>query len=247
MYVGNDIVDLVEALVSCKTQDERFLNRVFTPEEKKIIANAPSPEHMLWAIWAAKETAYKIVSKIIGTPIFSHKAFIVSLTPSVSSPKGVPYDVQELRLSVNYDEFSIPIVIAWDNEKLVATAVYPEGLLSAAIFGARKIEKNELEFWENPKNLDKYFTQEEREGIWHEYSAAVRHDVKKKISELINEDILNIEIIRETKEKKMQPPLVRIKKHLSRIDVSLSHHGQWIAWGVSNKDVCDYPFQNLRL
>ncbi len=61
--VGNDIVDLKETGNCGKNGDERFIGRVFTPEERDRIAGASCPDKLLWAFWAAKEAAYKAVSR----------------------------------------------------------------------------------------------------------------------------------------------------------------------------------------
>ena len=76
--VGNDIVDLQIAYLSKKSQDQRFLNRVFTQDEQNCILQAARPETMLWLFWAAKEAAYKFISHLKGTPVFSHKAFQIT-------------------------------------------------------------------------------------------------------------------------------------------------------------------------
>ena len=61
--VGNDIVDLKEPDNCGKSGDDRFLCRVFTPEERDRIVGAACPDMLLWAFWAAKEAAYKAVSR----------------------------------------------------------------------------------------------------------------------------------------------------------------------------------------
>ena len=62
-HVGNDIVDLTNPDVRRKSQDTRFINRVFTQGEQEQIFGSTNPDVMLWALWAGKESAYKIVSK----------------------------------------------------------------------------------------------------------------------------------------------------------------------------------------
>jgi phosphopantetheine--protein transferase-like protein len=61
--VGNDVVDLAAACNLGKSGDGRFCSRVFTAEERALIAGAPRPDTLLWALWAAKEAAYKAVSR----------------------------------------------------------------------------------------------------------------------------------------------------------------------------------------
>ena len=63
LVVGNDVVDLSDPRWAHKEGDERFLARVFTPSERRAIEAAPDPARALWAHWAAKEAAFKVVSK----------------------------------------------------------------------------------------------------------------------------------------------------------------------------------------
>lgn len=60
--VGNDVVDLKDPENIGKSKDDRFLCRVFTAGERELIASVPSPDTLLWSLWAAKEAAYKAVS-----------------------------------------------------------------------------------------------------------------------------------------------------------------------------------------
>jgi phosphopantetheine--protein transferase-like protein len=61
--VGNDVVDLAAPGNLGKSGDGRFCGRVFTAEERALIAGASRPDALLWALWAAKEAAYKAVSR----------------------------------------------------------------------------------------------------------------------------------------------------------------------------------------
>ncbi len=61
--VGNDVVDLKDPENIGKSGDDRFLRRVFTAGEREWIASLPSPDAVLWSLWAAKEAAYKAVSR----------------------------------------------------------------------------------------------------------------------------------------------------------------------------------------
>ena len=60
--LGNDVVDLAAPGNLGKSGDGRFLGRVFTAEERALIAGAARPDTLLWALWAAKEAAYKAIS-----------------------------------------------------------------------------------------------------------------------------------------------------------------------------------------
>lgn len=63
VLVGNDIVDLDTPHAWSRHRDGRFMGRTFTDEEARSIAAAADPHRHLWSLWAAKETAYKIMAK----------------------------------------------------------------------------------------------------------------------------------------------------------------------------------------
>src|SRR5262245_52527625 len=77
-FVGNDLVDLDDPRCHAKHLHERFLARVFAPQERDEIASAVDPERAVWIRWAAKEAAYKVISKVLGAPPpFTHASFVV--------------------------------------------------------------------------------------------------------------------------------------------------------------------------
>jgi phosphopantetheinyl transferase (holo-ACP synthase) len=61
--VGNDVVDLASPGNPGKSMDGRFCDRVLTVEERALLVGAEQPDALLWAIWAAKEAAYKAISR----------------------------------------------------------------------------------------------------------------------------------------------------------------------------------------
>lgn len=80
--VGNDVVDLKLPENQGKSGDDRFLGRVFTSEERDRIAGAAHPESFLWALWAAKEAAFKVVSRDDPTVASTSRRYDIRLDPS---------------------------------------------------------------------------------------------------------------------------------------------------------------------
>jgi phosphopantetheinyl transferase (holo-ACP synthase) len=62
--VGNDIVDLGDADCRAAATHPRFDERVFTAGERRLIESSAAPEPMRWLLWAAKESAYKLLRKL---------------------------------------------------------------------------------------------------------------------------------------------------------------------------------------
>ncbi|MBU0993473.1 MAG: 4'-phosphopantetheinyl transferase superfamily protein [Proteobacteria bacterium] len=63
-HAGNDIIDLSSPHTQGKSKDRRYVKRILTSEEQDVVYRSVKPDKILWAFWAAKETAYKAVSKL---------------------------------------------------------------------------------------------------------------------------------------------------------------------------------------
>lgn len=93
-HVGNDIVDL--GAPGAKNKTARFIRKILTPDEADELRQSASPDVRLWAFWAAKETAYKVISKSHPgadfSPLRYHTAFSRSngnlLQGKVETPHG---------------------------------------------------------------------------------------------------------------------------------------------------------------
>ena len=57
--IGNDIVDLQEALLKSDWERPGFLEKVFSATEQHLIQQAKDPFQMVWRLWSMKESAYK--------------------------------------------------------------------------------------------------------------------------------------------------------------------------------------------
>ncbi len=74
MPVGNDVVDLEDPENQPEALHPRWDLRVFTPEERNHLHDALRPHHERWAMWAAKESAYKAAAKVnSGVPFFPNR------------------------------------------------------------------------------------------------------------------------------------------------------------------------------
>jgi phosphopantetheinyl transferase (holo-ACP synthase) len=62
--VGNDLVDLNEALHTSNWQRDRFLNKIFTLTEQQYIKDGNDSFRMVWRLWSMKEAAYKLYTQI---------------------------------------------------------------------------------------------------------------------------------------------------------------------------------------
>ena len=73
--VGNDIVDIKLAKAQSNWQRPRYLDKLFTNQEQKLILSAYEPTIMVWTLWSMKEAAYKLYTQINPGRFYNPKAF----------------------------------------------------------------------------------------------------------------------------------------------------------------------------
>ena len=77
--IGNDIVDLKQALLESNWERPRFLDKVFTKEEQQLISNAKNKHQLVWLLWSMKEAAYKVHVQQFGKRFFNPKKLVCKL------------------------------------------------------------------------------------------------------------------------------------------------------------------------
>jgi phosphopantetheine--protein transferase-like protein len=223
LHIGNDIVDLKDRNIRGKSQNIRFVNRVFTSAEKKQIFESPDPDSVLWALWAGKETAYKIISK-------QHR---VSSAPRLYEVRSACPDsrgfltpeterLEKLDASSSYHKEFVGVVdtpqgvcyirffLTCDYVHCIGTALSSEAL-DAIVWKVVQISPDS----ETAKDIESTF---------------VREALKKHLAVFCHIKQDDIEIKRENEIHGLGPPLVYVKGMLSDIDVSLSHDGRFGAY-----------------
>ena len=216
-YVGNDIVDLTDPRTQGRESDTRFLQRVFTSEEREVIASAPSPGTEVWCLWAAKEAAYKVVSKVLGTPpVFAHAAFAVQW----HSREG---DV--LLGAVAYEGTNYPIRVERRTTAVHAVALSPRSQVLPVV-AVEPLGDASLE------ELMRSLTPRESEAVHSRASAAVRVGARRTVAGLLDLPEDHVEIVCDPGVTGRRPPRVFVGGRPGPADVSLSHHGAFVAWAV---------------
>jgi phosphopantetheinyl transferase (holo-ACP synthase) len=224
MIVGNDVVDLTAPRAVGRSRDERFVARVFTELERAALLSADDPDGALWLAWAAKEAAYKVVSKIRGTPpVFVHRAFEVVWAPG--SREGV----------VRYEGDAIPVVAEPD-----PAGGYLHVLAHAPDDSGRELRRT-VERLDPPDSgraepldaLLERLTERERDAVHSVPSAAVRIGARAELAALLGLEVTRLEIVCRPGASGRRPPYVLVDGSPAKVDVSLSHDGPWIAWALS--------------
>lgn len=98
IQVGNDVVDLTDPANAATRRHARFAERVCAASEQAALAAARDPDTHLWSLFAAKEAAYKVVTKLGRAPGFAHRHLVVA-----EDLRSVSYDDLRLCLWLHAD------------------------------------------------------------------------------------------------------------------------------------------------
>jgi phosphopantetheinyl transferase (holo-ACP synthase) len=231
LHIGNDIVDLTDPHNKGKSRNLRFVNRVFTLSEQKQIFNSTTPDTITWALWAGKETAYKIISKC---------------HPSASSTPRL-YEVL-----LDWNDISHEPVECFGEDCVISGTVdTPYGHIHIRIFvtpeyvhcvGATvPLETTDAVVW----HVDRIRSVSEASPA--NESLCVREALKKHLSAYVDENPEGIEIRREKGSHGLQPPFVYLHGRRNDTDISLSHDGMFTAYAFTIlEDSRTYAVENSR-
>jgi phosphopantetheinyl transferase (holo-ACP synthase) len=114
--VGNDVVDLEDPAIAQTHLRERFVARVCCESERALMADCAEPKVLLWSLFAAKEAAFKAISKS-GPLVFAHRKFVVS-----ADLRSVTWEKQALWLRVDVDGPCVHAV-AWTDDEVPISGV----------------------------------------------------------------------------------------------------------------------------
>lgn len=235
IIIGNDIVDLQTEKVTEKINDTRFINRVFSSVEQKRIHEHFDPETALWMHWAAKEAAYKVICKLQRPrPVFSHIQFEVDL----KKYKDYGLFQNEVHATVSFRAVTIEIRFDLGPDCVHAIAYLPfgSGLDEFDILsGLRLTSSADLSLWDDSDWVQSNFTEDELLSCVRSESALVRYYAKKSIADFFEIDELDIQIIRPQIPDNYQPPYLLQNGRRTEIDISMSHHGRFVAWAYSGR------------
>ena len=180
-------------------------------EKEKLQASA-SPDTMLWALWAGKETAYKVVRK-------SHVA--VSSAPRAYEVDFIGNGVMELEknfiISGAVETPCDPVTIRTFKTRNHIHCIGCDGkskTLDSIVWEVRPVE-------------------EDMEALPGFESILAREAVKKRLSLHLNRNPDEIEIRRLKGRYGLEPPAVYVKGRTVMVDISLSHDGKFVAYAFA--------------
>jgi hypothetical protein len=176
-------------------------------EKERLLASA-SPDTMLWALWAGKETAYKVVGK-------SHAA--VSSAPRAYEVAFAENDMMELEkdfiISGVVETPCEPVTIRTFKTRNHIHCIGCDGeseTLDSIVWEVRRVEED--------LGFESFF---------------VREAAKKRLSLHLNRNPEEIEIRRLKGPCGLEPPVVYVKDVPVLVDISLSHDGKFMAYAFA--------------
>jgi hypothetical protein len=202
-FIGNDIVDLSDTDNIGKSADSRFRQRVFTSDEQERIASAADPDLMLWAIWAAKEAAYKIVNKSDLLAVFTPRRYSVFL------PYGGQGSVRSGRVDTPLGPVVVRIDVTRDYLHCIGATLRP-GVLDHVIW-----------------DIERFSAVDDARD--HDLSMAVRRLAGRRLSAMLNRPAMDIDIRRFNETDRWGPPAPYLGEQPLPFDLSLSHDGAFVA------------------
>jgi len=225
--VGNDIVDLLDPRTTGKHADHPFVARVLSENERAVLARAGDAATALWAWWAAKESAYKVASKLRGEPpVFVHAAFSVTWT-----------DTGPERWSgrVAWEELLIPVEVRRAGSAIRGVAAVGADIASV-LHGAELLDDPPETWGERLAALLPRFTPREADAVHSLPSAVVRIRARRSLASALAVEERDLEIVCDPGVTGRRPPRVFLRGRPAEADVSLSHHGSWVAWAVLSQN-----------
>jgi len=223
LLVGNDVVDLMDAEARPEQLHPRFDERVFTAAERDRIATGGCPHQTRWALWAAKESAYKVAKKLDSRTRFSPACFVAELErdgTGVIRHRDKNYTVAIVQ-SKQYVH-AIAVGFADHNSSIWLLKIRPERSTSLR-----------CQTWRvEDRAAQSSFVYSEARAVRGEpkdiAGPAVRKLAKKVIGDIAGVDPQELEIAAEGR-----LPRVWRKGSELPVDLSLSHHGRFVALAFS--------------
>jgi phosphopantetheinyl transferase (holo-ACP synthase) len=213
--IGNDIVCLTTPTAATKHLDLRFIQRVFTTKEQLA---AIQSSRVLWCLWAAKESVFKIVHKASPTVIFAHTLYAVDEASLAALADGAISGPVMGRLNHGAKAYTLHWHLSTEYVHCVATGPGLEELQISHFIGTVADTAG------LPNDLDK----DEMASVHSAASLAVRVLAKARLRALFPQSRLQV-IRAPLSDGQFSPPELFIDGHKADIDLSLSHDEEWLA------------------
>lgn len=234
-------MDLADPRCRDRMCSERLLERILSPSERAWLDVVDDPDRWivrLWAFWAAKETAFKIRCKLPD----SDRVFVPrSLACEMDDEKVDEEGLLRIRGIVRCPDLPLPIRVTGVSNGRHVHVVGWSGNAERSTGGRLEtgLEKVSLEEDTPLEQLRGQFTATEWEGVYSLPSAQVRILARDRIRSLLGSgngpDLAMgpVEVVTAGGPPGRTPPRILFGgRELEGWDVSLSHHGRYVAWAL---------------
>ena len=227
--------------------------RVLDPEEREWLGSDDDRGAWmirLWALWAAKETAFKVVSKLVGTAdVFRHRGFVSALELEDAGCRGVVRIRGRVRGPEVPGEVTVEGSSDGEHVHLVGWGA-PTGAESGG--RAPRLEAGLERGTDEAAELADYrarFSELEWQGIRTVHGAEVRLRARARLEAYLGPEDPSgsadrkgagpspVEILTSGERPGRTPPRIRVRGvDRPDLDLSLSHHGRFVAWALLAPD-----------
>lgn len=125
--IGIDIIDIAETKKTTNWERPRFLDKLFTLKEQKLIQSSKDSFIMVWRLWSMKEAAYKLYTQIHPEHFYN--------------PKHFECDINDSNMKVNYKTFQCFI-----NTKITQTYILSEASLTETKMASKSVKLNSQDY-----------------------------------------------------------------------------------------------------
>lgn len=213
-----------------KSEDARFIERVFTPFEAGLIFSSPEPDQVLWSLWACKEAAFKAISKA-GEISSSPLKYSVSLDFPARNNISAKGRAGLIKGSVTTPAGDLLLKLVRNKKYVHALAsTDADTEMNPALWGICKINLRRTD-------ITPYI-----------HSMLVRRALKMKLAKYVKANPQEMEIVRRPKQDGtgVGSPALLIGGKESGIDISLSHDGVYLAYAFLFKQQFQAIFSSPR-
>lgn len=231
--LGVDVVDLVRSHRR-DVPSARFVERVYSPEERALLSANPRRPDLPWILWAGKEAAFKALTLQRGeAPVFTHADFRVALDEVPDAGDGA---ADPLRGRVRWHGRELILGGSLSTDRVVAWAVPDPSLVTLWRWGT--LDDVHLSF--GGGTLDQLTSRgmsaREAAPVHSVASAVVRLAVRRDAAAWLETAEDRLEVVCAPGPRGRVPPrLHRDGEPLRGVGLSISHHGRWLAWGVAGQ------------
>jgi phosphopantetheinyl transferase (holo-ACP synthase) len=239
--IGNDVMDLMDPRCRDRVPGDRLIARILTADEQRTLERAPDLESwrlLLWAHWAAKEAAYKVHLKVVAAPgPFVPRTLAADLEVSPPDSAGVSRvsgtvragDLRLVSVSGSSDGRYLH-VLGWSGPVAAPSGGHLETGLDEVALGAV-----------DASALRDRFTAVEWEGVRSGPAAMVRLLARERVKAILERsgpdgltnEPATVQIVTSRGTRGSTPPKIRAGDvEIPGWDVSLSHHGRYVAFAL---------------